>query len=862
MRIFNISTWNPLSRLAKKPCNQGDSMQRGIPVLPFSLAGFFSSPVISSLQAAKFGPSCRNLRIKNRRKAKRLVPLLAGLCLYALSAQGQNKTWNTATGDWANGANWTPSGAPSAFNSAIINNGGTAQVTSSDTASSLFLGSNLVNSGTASISGTAGLLTINGGSSIIADDGTGTVNISAGGRYNFGSASLVLGASATGRGTVTIEGAGSSLFGTANVNIAVLGTSAVTLTNGGTLQAANLYLGNNTGAQTGTLNVRSASQVTLTNLLVAGNNANGIVNVDGPTSLLTSNGGYIGFGGIGTVNLTNGGNYNYGAGNLSVGTGAGTAGTVTIDGTGSKLQGTGTATIGGSGTGTMAITNRGAAFVSSATLGSSVGSSGALTVDGATSLFQTTAGLVIGLNGAGTATVTGGATLNVGTTITLASSAGSSGTLNIGQGGAPGIVIGNISGGSGTAIVDFNHSDSAYIFSSLMSGTLAVNQSGSGTTIFTGDSTYTGGTTISAGTLQLGNGGTTGSIVGNVTDNGTLAFNYSGPKRTFDGVISGSGAMVKLGSDTLELTAVNTYSGGTIIEDGVLVAGTPTGTETISFALGQGNVFLLGGTLKTPSLDPLTINVGGNYTQGPNGTLALGVAGINGKDYDHVEVAGNASLNGTLAVSSLNNFHPVNGNAFAVLRSNGSRSGQFAQVNDFLNNSPNLQRIDVYASNGLALVYLATTTPAPTPPPTPTPPGPTPSPTPNPRPPIDIVVPEPLPPVNPDKPLLISSLLGLLDPTAEQLTALYEVGFSGANTQRFKLDERFADIREAPQVLSRIFPRLPAPQQENLSSRNNRYYNPPRKTGGASGRTVGETGYLSATMAQSRATTSPQADLL
>ena len=36
--------------------------------------------------------------------------------------------------------------------------------------------------------------------------------------------------------------------------------------------------------------------------------------------------------------------------------------------------------------------------------------------------------------------------------------------------------------------------------------------------------TYAGGTTISAGTLQIGNGGTTGSIVGNVTDSGTLAF--------------------------------------------------------------------------------------------------------------------------------------------------------------------------------------------------------------------------------------------------------------------------------------------------------------------------------------------------
>ena len=50
-----------------------------------------------------------------------------------------------------------------------------------------------------------------------------------------------------------------------------------------------------------------------------------------------------------------------------------------------------------------------------------------------------------------------------------------------------------------------------------------MNQIGAGTTILTGNNTYTGGTTISAGTLQLGNGGTTGSIVGNVIDNGTLA---------------------------------------------------------------------------------------------------------------------------------------------------------------------------------------------------------------------------------------------------------------------------------------------------------------------------------------------------
>ena len=46
-------------------------------------------------------------------------------------------------------------------------------------------------------------------------------------------------------------------------------------------------------------------------------------------------------------------------------------------------------------------------------------------------------------------------------------------------------------------------------------GTLALTKSGTGTLTLTGTNTYTGGTTISAGTLQLGNAGATGSIVGN-----------------------------------------------------------------------------------------------------------------------------------------------------------------------------------------------------------------------------------------------------------------------------------------------------------------------------------------------------------
>src|SRR5205814_9642383 len=67
----------------------------------------------------------------------------------------------------------------------------------------------------------------------------------------------------------------------------------------------------------------------------------------------------------------------------------------------------------------------------------------------------------------------------------------------------------------------FRSSDTITI-ANLISGTGALTQAGSGALILTNDNTYSGGTTINAGgTLQIGNGTTTGSLgAGNVTDNG------------------------------------------------------------------------------------------------------------------------------------------------------------------------------------------------------------------------------------------------------------------------------------------------------------------------------------------------------
>ena len=93
-----------------------------------------------------------------------------------------------------------------------------------------------------------------------------------------------------------------------------------------------------------------------------------------------------------------------------------------------------------------------------------------------------------------------------------------------------------------------------------------------GTTILTAAESYGGGTTISAGTLQLDDGGTSGSITGNVTDNANFAIDRS-DIYTLGGSISGTGAFQQLGTGTTILTAADTYSGGTSIAAGTLQLG-------------------------------------------------------------------------------------------------------------------------------------------------------------------------------------------------------------------------------------------------------------------------------------------------
>ncbi|TRI76477.1 AIDA autotransporter-like protein ShdA, partial [Salmonella enterica subsp. enterica serovar Senftenberg] len=159
-------------------------------------------------------------------------------------------------------------------------------------------------------------------------------------------------------------------------------------------------------------------------------------------------------------------------------------------------------------------------------------------------------------------------------------------------------------------------------------GTSLIKQ-GAGTLILNAENTYTGGTTISGGTLVASNVEALGT--GDVTDNATLELNTGG---TFDNAISGSGQVVKSGDDALTLSGANSYSGGTLISDGTLVAsnvdalgsGDVTNNATLEMNTGGDFINNIGGTgrVEKSGDDKLTLSGSNTYTGGTlisSGTL-------------------------------------------------------------------------------------------------------------------------------------------------------------------------------------------------------------------------------------------------
>jgi autotransporter-associated beta strand protein len=134
---------------------------------------------------------------------------------------------------------------------------------------------------------------------------------------------------------------------------------------------------------------------------------------------------------------------------------------------------------------------------------------------------------------------------------------------------------------------------------------------GPGALIFTGAQANLGTNTITEGRLQIGNGGTTGSLANTydlvfdpeteeetltytpLVNNGNFAINRSNSVvqgTDFSSVVTGTGSVTILGSGVTTLNAANTYSGGTTVTAGKLLVNNSTGSGT-----GSGTVSVLSG---------------------------------------------------------------------------------------------------------------------------------------------------------------------------------------------------------------------------------------------------------------------------
>ena len=200
----------------------------------------------------------------------------------------------------------------------------------------------------------------------------------------------------------------------------------------------------------------------------------------------------------------------------------------------------------------------------------------AVNMAGAGGILKSTAGTV---TLSGTNTFSGGINLQGGTlsvssdanlgdaanVITFAQTNGSvlQGTASFSS--SRGFVFGQ-SGGIDTA------TNATVTLTGAMDGPGALTKSGAGTLVLaTTSNLQFGGTLISAGVLQIGAGGTNGTLgVGNITNNGGLVFNRTGTMSVAN-AISGTGGLTNAGAGTVTLTGDGTYSGATRVSAGTLV---------------------------------------------------------------------------------------------------------------------------------------------------------------------------------------------------------------------------------------------------------------------------------------------------
>ncbi len=252
--------------------------------------------------------------------------------------------------------------------------------------------------------------------------------------------------------------------------------------------------------------------------------------------------------------------------------------------------------------------------------------------------------------------------------------------------------------------VTVNAATNTYTFAGAgkITGTVTLTKTNSGTLIVLTTNDYDGVTTISQGTIQVGNGVASGALgTGLIVDNGLLLMQQPG-NSTLSNVISGAGSLLQAGSGMLTLGANNTYTGPTTISAGILQignggaigSGNVTNNTTLIFnnpasnvvsgaISGSGSVTILGGG---------TVELSGNNTYSggtsiSNGILLVDNSAGSGTGSGGVIAFSGGTLagNGTIAGSATINHGGIlsPGNGAGTLTINGNFTANSGAILDF-----------------------------------------------------------------------------------------------------------------------------------------------------------------------------------
>ena len=479
---------------------------------------------------------------------------------------------------------------------------------------------------------------------------------------NSGSAGIVFaspGQTITTTGNVTFVGTSSA--GSYIDGISLAGTfnaSSGTLTFNGTASSGGAY-----GIEDGVSGSwGNGSNYTYGNVVFSG--AGGTTrNSDLNLGTLTGNGNVtlIGrFKGLNTnINFTESGGLPYNV-NIQTTNGASIngmlgSGTDTTGGGSYTINSAGSVTFGGrtinTGAGTISLTSASGYSVTanSSLLGGSLvfgDTKGIAISSGMTLTLNATGSIPNAISGSGSLAISGGAITLTGSNTYGGSTTISAGTLQVGGGATGTLGSGSV---SDNATLAFGRSDSGLAVSNAISGNGTVAQVGPGLTKLSSSNGYSGGTLVSAGTLQIGNLNALGSgglnlssgildlntfgislpsLAGGgiVTDNSSgpgtttltlsptnnISFNGSlqnGPAKTLALSMTGAGMLTLSGSNAY--TGPTSVNGGTLAVNGSLAAGTTVNVATAGTLMGSGTL-------------------SGNATLTGNGVINLASAGIIG----------------------------------------------------------------------------------------------------------------------------------------------------------------------------------------------------------------------------------------